>query len=372
MSPNVEPSVGNVDSLETQHRQAFENALMRVLNTEVAEETFAEIIDGLPTAGSFSEFHWTPDTHPSRDHGELCPGMVERAREFRANFKATMLDFELPLLSIFSDTIVGSKTFHLRLLELLAVSCHQIAVHLYKLDGVNHPHHEYQKWVDEPRDTDKWDSNRRHPTPFCHRAYTNIDQYPNGAADTVGYWAEAKIFGGVLVFDRGESEIECKELYLHAGLLDGPYTLFPLTEGQFETLIKFLLHPLDTDVPENPLPLRATSENRWRWSAWDAIAEHHIFRDRYERRVARIKPRPNYRSSVDWPENADEFYLINAWYDYSNGEPVDKERIRKALENLKQITPSSPCWPGGPSRHPWTNVLFEETTNGSDHTTEQA
>lgn len=96
MSPNVEPSVGNVDSLETQHRQAFENALMRVLNTEVAEETFAEIIDGLPTAGSFSEFHWTPDTHPSRDHGELCPGMVERAREFRANFKATMLDFELP------------------------------------------------------------------------------------------------------------------------------------------------------------------------------------------------------------------------------------------------------------------------------------
>ncbi|RFN46003.1 hypothetical protein FIE12Z_9754 [Fusarium flagelliforme] len=277
MSPNVEPSVGNVDSLETQHRQAFENALMRVLNTEVAEETFAEIIDGLPTAGSFSEFHWTPDTHPSRDHGELCPGMVERAH-----------------------------------------------------------------------------------------------QYPNGAADTVGYWAEAKIFGGVLVFDRGESEIECKELYLHAGLLDGPYTLFPLTEGQFETLIKFLLHPLDTDVPENPLPLRATSENRWRWSAWDAIAEHHIFRDRYERRVARIKPRPNYRSSVDWPENADEFYLINAWYDYSNGEPVDKERIRKALENLKQITPSSPCWPGGPSRHPWTNVLFEETTNGSDHTTEQA
>lgn len=103
--------------------------------------------------------------------------------------------------------MVGSKTFHLRLLELLAVSCHQIAVHLYRLDGVNHKHYDYQRWVDEPRDMSKWES-YRDPTPFCHMAYTDVDQYPDGAADTAGYWAEAKIFGGVLVFDRGETELE--------------------------------------------------------------------------------------------------------------------------------------------------------------------
>jgi hypothetical protein len=111
------------------------------------------------------------------------------------------------LLQAFSMTTLGSKTFHLQLLEMLAVSCHQIAVHLYNLDGVCHTHEEYQRWVDEPQGMNKWDS-VRHPTPFCHRAYKHIDQYPNGAADTAGYWTEAKIFGGVLVFDRGESEVE--------------------------------------------------------------------------------------------------------------------------------------------------------------------
>jgi hypothetical protein len=70
---------------------------MWVLYTKVAEQTFAQIIDGLPTSQSFSEFHWTPDGHPVIAHSELCPGMVEKACEFRANFKATMLGFKLPV-----------------------------------------------------------------------------------------------------------------------------------------------------------------------------------------------------------------------------------------------------------------------------------
>ncbi|KAL4731608.1 hypothetical protein ACLX1H_000583 [Fusarium chlamydosporum] len=237
--------------------------------------------------------------------------------------------------------MVGSKTFHLRLLELLAVSCHQIA-----------------RWVDEPRDMSKWES-YRDPTPFCHMAYTDVDQYPNGAADTAGYWAEAKIFGGVLVFDRGETELECKELYLHAGRRAGPYTLFPPTTEQFQKLTNFLLEDRTSpDEPDCPLPLRATSENRWRWSAWDAIAQYHIFRDKYERRFSPTKPRPNWRSSTDWPEIADDLFLVNAMHEHREGKIVDKEKIRAALENLKKVTPSSPCW--GEGRHQWTNTLFEE------------
>ena len=90
------PKTGNVEVLDTQHRQAFEHALARVLETEVAEQTFAQIIDGLPTRRSFSEFNPLPDAHPTRAHTELCPGMVERARAFRSEFKVTMLDFQLP------------------------------------------------------------------------------------------------------------------------------------------------------------------------------------------------------------------------------------------------------------------------------------
>jgi hypothetical protein len=46
------------------------------------------------------------------------------------------------------------------------------------------------------------------PTAFCHRAYRYPEQYPRGLADVAGYWAESKIFGGVVVFDRGETEDE--------------------------------------------------------------------------------------------------------------------------------------------------------------------
>lgn len=35
-----------------------------------------------------------------------------------------------------------------------------------------------------------------------HKNYRDFEQYPNGVADIVGYWAEAQIFGGVVLFDR--------------------------------------------------------------------------------------------------------------------------------------------------------------------------
>jgi hypothetical protein len=40
-----------------------------------------------------------------------------------------------------------------------------------------------------------------------------FDQYPNGFAVVAGYWAEAKIFGGVVVFDRGPSGVEVSYSY---------------------------------------------------------------------------------------------------------------------------------------------------------------
>lgn len=40
------------------------------------------------------------------------------------------------------------------------------------------------------------------PTLFMHGWYQAFEQYPHGVADMVGYWAEAQIFGGVVLFDR--------------------------------------------------------------------------------------------------------------------------------------------------------------------------
>lgn len=47
----------------------------------------------------------------------------------------------------------------------------------------------------------------RWPTPFCLLYYSKIKQYPDNTADVVGYWAEDRIFGGVVLFSRGNSEI---------------------------------------------------------------------------------------------------------------------------------------------------------------------
>lgn len=37
-----------------------------------------------------------------------------------------------------------------------------------------------------------------YPTPFYHPDYQDHDQYPLEVADSVGYWAEYQMFGGVV------------------------------------------------------------------------------------------------------------------------------------------------------------------------------
>ena len=48
------------------------------------------------------------------------------------------------------------------------------------------------------------------PTLFFHCDYLDHEQYPNGLADIAGYWAEDRILGGVVVFDRGQSGLEVR------------------------------------------------------------------------------------------------------------------------------------------------------------------
>ena len=38
-----------------------------------------------------------------------------------------------------------------------------------------------------------------------HPDYVHFKDYPRGLLDVVGYWAEAQVFGGVLLFNRSDS-----------------------------------------------------------------------------------------------------------------------------------------------------------------------
>lgn len=99
MNSNNISQLGTVEILDTEHHQALEQALARVMGTAVAETTFAQIIDGLPIYESYAEFHWPQDGHPATHHTELCSGMLDKAREFRSAFLPESLSFQLPVCS---------------------------------------------------------------------------------------------------------------------------------------------------------------------------------------------------------------------------------------------------------------------------------
>ena len=96
---------------------------------------------------------------------------------------------------------------------MVVIACHQIAAVLFGSEGSKHKL-EYDAWVTEQqRLKDAGDKKYRWapvqpPVAFYHPSYCDHEQYPRGAADVVGYWAEAKIFGGVVLFDRGLSDTE--------------------------------------------------------------------------------------------------------------------------------------------------------------------
>lgn len=119
------------------------------------------------------------------------------------------------MLQAYQNETPGSRGFQLRLIELIAVACHQIAVFLFQQGGTKHEG-EYDAW--RAKESELYDAGAdkyqyrplEPPVPLYHSAYTFHDLYPHGIADMVGYWAEAKIFGGVVLFDRGETDNEVR------------------------------------------------------------------------------------------------------------------------------------------------------------------
>ncbi|KAK5662340.1 hypothetical protein OQA88_8249 [Cercophora sp. LCS_1] len=207
--------LSGIDALDAEHSNALRTALSRILSAEVTELAFAELLDGLPATASFREFHgnYQGSSHPAflLNHTELCPGVIERVRSARDKLDLATLNFAPDLLSAFQRSPVGTQRFELRLMEILAVACHNIAVYLWNLDDGIHKHQVYEDWRDKPGQEllGRLIVYRGH-TPFYHNNYQDFDQYPNGLADLVGYWAEARIFGGVILFDRGESGTEVR------------------------------------------------------------------------------------------------------------------------------------------------------------------
>jgi hypothetical protein len=86
----------SMDVLDGPHHQIFSRAIARILHTEEAEVTYAQIVDGLPLydIAIDRKASGLRRGHPITQHKELCPGVLDKTRLFRENFDPDTLKFD--------------------------------------------------------------------------------------------------------------------------------------------------------------------------------------------------------------------------------------------------------------------------------------
>lgn len=170
---------------------------------------------------------------------------------------------------------------------MVAVSVHQISVILFKLDTSLHKDDGVTEWQPPKTDTVYWTYCPEGPLPtlFTHPWYLDYDQYPNGVADMVGYWAEARILGGVVLFDRRTQDVaagaDLDMIYFHSNRQGVTYRIYQLVDDQKESLLDFLIAD---STGESPLPILGNERNWKRVDPEESIRQTGIYRDIWERK----------------------------------------------------------------------------------------
>lgn len=207
------------------------------------------------------------------------------------------------------------------LIELVAVSVHQLAALLFQLDASMHKGgpldvERITQHVDPPLAPGLAVFPAR-PTLFSHHGYLHDDIYPDGVADVVGYWAEDRILGGVAVFDRPAEQRTPQQppnAYFHACRDNVTFRYFQLRDDQQQALVNFFLAEDCRSAP-CPLPVLGDAKNRVRVDPQEAILRRHIYRDVWDRKpptaeaVKVQQGRP--MDEVDYPEQRELLDAVN-------------------------------------------------------------
>lgn len=342
-----------LENLTTDHLNIFHRALLRVLGSELAIDTFAQIVDGLPIA----DVAWDKrhpgifgDDHPIEAHANLCPGVKDKTTACLEQYDLQSLVFDPKLVQAYQDTPLISKAFHTRLIELVVIALHQIAVDLFKRDDLrSHSQQEIDtvtSCVIVPPNPSAVDPQAYavtvppRPTLFNHPYYVDLEIYPEGLADIVGYWAEDRIVGGIVLFDRradprdprdrldeenqgtGEeaaggqipAENNPPNIWLHPARDRVTDRVCQIHDDQQEQLVDYLLAaPGDTS---SLLPILPHKGNRTRVDPATAHSHKFIFREYWDREPATqelldfLQRRP--QNEIDYPEIRDFMNHLNA------------------------------------------------------------
>ncbi|KAI8667603.1 hypothetical protein NCS56_00897400 [Fusarium sp. Ph1] len=251
------------------------------------------------------------------DHEELCPGAMERAHEYYEQLNPEILMFDPKVIAGYQLAEFGSKAFNVRLVELVALTLHQLGALLFQLDMrmhqgdidsiVNWRMPPIEGLVDVPP----------RPTLFNHHAYLDAGIYPEGVANIVGYWVEDRILGGVAIFDRGTEDVAATpNIYFHSCRRRQTHRVYQLRDDQQEALFNFLLAETDSPPPTpNSLPVLSNAQNRVRIDSEVAITHHNIYRYIWEREPPTMEEELTMerlpKSDLDYPELAEEVFRIN-------------------------------------------------------------
>ena len=236
----------------------------------------------------------------------------------------------------------GSQAFKVRLLELVAVSMHQLAVHLFKLEICMHtggPEEvERVTQYEEPPLAPGLTVCTPEATIFNHHAYLHNDIYPDGAADMAGYWAEDRVLGGVTVFDRPAEERSPDNppnVWFNSSRRKVTFRYYQLLDYQQDSLIDFFIAEDPARVP-CPLPVLGNKTNRVRLDFWDAILHRFVCRDPWgckppaEETIYFWMRRP--QNPTDYPEQDDLRNAILARFGDGSGMTPDGTKVGSDVE----------------------------------------
>ncbi|KAI0006248.1 hypothetical protein F4779DRAFT_597145 [Xylariaceae sp. FL0662B] len=288
MNSDAQSNKLSIDELDIQHRELFVRALWRVVSTDIAELTYAQIIDGLPLVDTVNDtcVGGLSNRHPLYDmHEQICNGVMERTEEIRANFDPGVLKFDSQLIYAYQRASAGLRAFKTRMIEMVAGAIHQIAALLYHRDTSLHKEEGITTWAPSKDDTLFWNffPDGPPPTLFRHEWYNDHEQYPDGVGDMVGYWAESRILGEVVLFDRGTStrEPDPEAVFSHSDRYEITYRIYQLLESQKQQLLDFLL---SDDPGPSPLPILGDTKNDRRVDPEEPIENTGIYRYIWERK----------------------------------------------------------------------------------------
>jgi hypothetical protein len=167
-----------------------------------------------------------------------------------------------------------------------AEAVHEVAVQLFNLESNLHIEDSITSWVPS-KDDQFWEffPGGAWPTLFRHAWYVDYEQYPNGVADMVGFWAEARILGGVVLFDRRDPatspDVQPDSVWFHSDRYDVTYRIYQLLDDQKQQLLQFLTS--ETPDPRF-LPLLGDEKNTRREDPEEPIENTGIYRSRWERK----------------------------------------------------------------------------------------